>query len=347
MKNLTLTFSAVAVSVVAFELILQAMVPVSGFDRFGSQRVENLEFSYDVTHNSLGYRDEEFSTRAPRGTRRVLFIGDSFIYGVGVPRAETIPSLLEDKLDSLDASKFEVLNLGLPDGNTVQYLDTARAFSDFDAEIVLLGFYVDNDVLIYGHDREYVLLWSLIKRAIATSYYYVTGKCKYEWVYNYYSDPFYQDLACQGKINHHIIKRANRNFENEQHYYDHMSELLLKSKKIIRNIKSIRKIFHDKAFYVVITPSKYQINNAYFDELRKIGFRFKNNELVNDKFQSTLKRLLERNNILYIDLLPVIKKSYAVHNRKHFHVIDDHFNAFGYEVAAAAIAEALQTHLID
>jgi lysophospholipase L1-like esterase len=347
MKNWFVTLLTVTISVLAFELILRAIVPESQFDRFGSQRVENLEFSYIATHNSLGYRGEEFSPEAPPDTRRVLFIGDSFVYGAGVARSDTVPSLLENKLNSLNGPKFEVLNLGLPDGNTIDYLKTAKAFSNFEADIVLLGYYVNNDHHLWERPLPTLLVWELTRRAASALYYYVSNKCRYDWVYDYDIDPFYQDLACNGKINPWIIRKMDSKFKNEQSNYRYIASKLSERLDVMSNIKSIRNLFGNKAFYIVIFPSIYQSNNTYFDTLRKFGVKFKNDRPVNGKIQSVLKKMLGKNNIKYIDLLPSIKKSFASENRQHFYVIDGHLNAFGNEVAATAIAEVLRHHLVE
>jgi len=347
MKKWLITLFSIALSLVAFEVILRVVVPESGLDRFGSDKVENHEFSYVATYNSLGYRGAEFAEKSRPGVRRVLFIGDSFVYGAGVARAETIPSLLEDKLNSLEKSQFEVLNLGLPDGNTVQYLETAEAFAHFDADIVLLGFYVDNDAWTYERKPDQFLVWSLLNRFGSKFYFSIFRKCKYEWAYNYNIDPLFQDLACEGKINPWLLSRADRKNQGEHVVYEKMSRRLSKNPKIINNIKSIRRIFNDKEFYVVILPAKYQISDVYFDKLKKIGFIFHQNRPINNKIQLELQKLLISNDIKFIDLLPTIINSWVLYNRKHYYDIDDHFNAFGNEVVAAAIAEVLQTSLVE
>jgi lysophospholipase L1-like esterase len=345
MKNWLISFISIILSLVVFEVILRTMVQGSGLHRFGSEKVENYEFSYLAAHNSLGYRGEEFSQHSPTGTRRVLFIGDSFVYGAGVARGETIPSLLEDKLNSLGQSRFEILNLGLPDGNTVQYLETAKAFSDFDADIVLLGFYVDNDIWVYEKEPDFILLWSLIQRAASSFYYRMFQKCRYDWVNEYDIDKDYKRLACERKISPSLVRRANLNDHAEQSHYRYMAKQILNDPAIIENIKSIHNIFNDKIFYVTIFPSKYQISQEYFGELKKIGFKFLNNSPVNNKIQSNLRLILERNGISYIDLLPAIAESHSMMGRRHYYDLDDHFNGYGNEVVATAIADVLRSRL--
>jgi hypothetical protein len=60
-----------------------------------------------TTLNSDGWRDTEFGPRAS-GVRRIVVVGDSFTFGVGVDDGERYTELLERALDDL-----EVLNLGM------------------------------------------------------------------------------------------------------------------------------------------------------------------------------------------------------------------------------------------
>jgi hypothetical protein len=81
--------------------------------------------------------------------------------------------------------------------------------------------------------------------------------------------------------------------------------------------------------------------------MKRLGFRFRNNKPINGNIQSNLKKILGCNGIPYIDLLPAIRESHDLHNRKHYYDIDSHFNPFGNEVVATAIAEALQPRLAE
>ena len=49
--------------------------------------MQTSEFSYDIAINDLGMRDEPVTPKAPN-SRRVLVIGDSFVFGVGVEPRE-------------------------------------------------------------------------------------------------------------------------------------------------------------------------------------------------------------------------------------------------------------------
>jgi lysophospholipase L1-like esterase len=66
----------------------------------------NLTYS----HNSLGYRSDEFTVEKPKDKIRIVALGGSTTYGVGVNNDETWPSHLGKEL----GDNFEVINMGVP-----------------------------------------------------------------------------------------------------------------------------------------------------------------------------------------------------------------------------------------
>src|SRR5262245_17353869 len=58
---------------------------------------ETGEFSFTVKINSMGFRDREVTPKAA-GKRRVVVIGDSFVYGWGVQIEQSWPKRLEAEL---------------------------------------------------------------------------------------------------------------------------------------------------------------------------------------------------------------------------------------------------------
>lgn len=93
--------------------------------------------------NRYGYRDREFSKNHPTGpTKRILFLGDSFVMGLNVSPEQTWPKALEQLL----GNGFEVLNLGIagygPDQSLTELQDQALAFNP---DIVVLGIFAAND----------------------------------------------------------------------------------------------------------------------------------------------------------------------------------------------------------
>ena len=69
--------------------------------------------SYYINTNSLGFRDKgkgHIDVKNSSNKYRFLFIGDSFVEGIGLPYEKTFIGLLDNKLDN---SKFEILNAGV------------------------------------------------------------------------------------------------------------------------------------------------------------------------------------------------------------------------------------------
>lgn len=74
-----------------------------------------------VERNSLGLRDREFTLPKPSGTERILVLGDSFTWGVGLDPEETLPKRLES-LVAAAGRPVEVVNAAEPGHNTVEEL---------------------------------------------------------------------------------------------------------------------------------------------------------------------------------------------------------------------------------
>jgi hypothetical protein len=79
-----------------------------------SQPPERGESPVDYRHNSLGFRDEEHVQEKPPGTFRIVALGDSFTYGVGVEFADTYLVRLERLLNTRPGSRVEIIKLGIP-----------------------------------------------------------------------------------------------------------------------------------------------------------------------------------------------------------------------------------------
>jgi hypothetical protein len=100
-----------------------------------------------VKINSLGFRGEEPSWKAPTGTLRILALGGSstFCYDVS-DDAHTWPALLQAKLSDALQMPVEVINLALPgydaSNSKVNYLFTGRALQPH----ALLAYHTWNDL---------------------------------------------------------------------------------------------------------------------------------------------------------------------------------------------------------
>ena len=99
------------------------------------------EFQIEVSHNALGFRGPEVAPVKPSGKLRVLVLGDSFTYGIGVADDETFSA----RLAALDP-RLEVLNAGVNGYGTAQELLLLRDQGlGLQPDVVVIAFFW-NDV---------------------------------------------------------------------------------------------------------------------------------------------------------------------------------------------------------
>jgi hypothetical protein len=110
---------------------------------------EGEEYEYEVHINSLGFRDDEFPIEKPPGTVRVMMLGDSFTFGMGVDDDLAYPALVEDCLaDRLDTGPaIDVINAGFassfsPDSFYVFLREIAPPYTP---DVVVVNYFVRND----------------------------------------------------------------------------------------------------------------------------------------------------------------------------------------------------------
>ncbi len=102
-------------------------------------------------YNHLGYRDEPPAFGPKRGRRRVLIVGDSYIWGDGIPtNEETLPGRLRAELNRTAPGRYEVMSAAYPGLGLYGYsrfVDALAAQASPDVVIVgYLGF-SDHDPL--------------------------------------------------------------------------------------------------------------------------------------------------------------------------------------------------------
>lgn len=104
--------------------------------------------------NSLGFRDREFPLDRPPGELRVLCVGDSFTFGLGVEGEDAWPQQLEARLLRRLGGQIEVINGGYASGvHPPTYAPwIARHPARLDVDALLLGICLndlDADIPMY------------------------------------------------------------------------------------------------------------------------------------------------------------------------------------------------------
>ncbi|MEA2627001.1 MAG: hypothetical protein QOD06_3046 [Candidatus Binatota bacterium] len=116
-----------------------------------------------ATINSYGIRDAERPVEKRPGVFRIVGLGDSHMFGWGVPREETFLTQLESLVERTRPGGVEVWNLAVPGYNTVQEVQTfAETRDELDADAVILN-WVANDMDLPNFLQESPSVWSLRK----------------------------------------------------------------------------------------------------------------------------------------------------------------------------------------
>ena len=114
--------------------------------RFADDLYLGFQLRADVAdHNSAGFRGRHYNQTKPDSVWRIVAIGDSVTYGLGVEASEAFPGLLEARLNQTADESVEVLNFGPPGYNTFQAstLLQTRAIQ-YEPDLVVLTFTPDD-----------------------------------------------------------------------------------------------------------------------------------------------------------------------------------------------------------
>ena len=131
-----------------------------------------------VTINAAGFRGPQYPEAKPVGTRRIVGLGDSFMFGHGVGDSEVYLRVLEDLLNRFSTgTRFEAINTAVPGYNTVMEIETLETKGLAYAPDVVLIHFVGNDLElpnfirveepVLALDRSFLV--DLVRGALASS----------------------------------------------------------------------------------------------------------------------------------------------------------------------------------
>jgi hypothetical protein len=105
-------------------------------------RPRGLDYTIDI--NSLGLRDREIDVPKRPGVKRVLVLGDSFVFGAGVEAQWR----MTDVMDRALGDDVEVINAGVSGWGTDQeVINYETSLRKLDADVVVLTVMAANDVI--------------------------------------------------------------------------------------------------------------------------------------------------------------------------------------------------------
>lgn len=116
------------------------------------------EYSNEIRINQAGLRGPEIGSSSDE-ILRVLVVGDSFVFGVGVEDTDTFTALLPARLARHDRAAAEGLNAGIPAFGVPDAESWFRRHGvALEPDIVVLAIFLGNDLVDASPDREEILL---------------------------------------------------------------------------------------------------------------------------------------------------------------------------------------------
>jgi len=105
--------------------------------------------------NSDGLRDDEYNINKSNNTFRIIILGDSFTFGLGVELKDTYAKVLEKKLNKLSKkTKYEVINFGTIGYNAKQEVELFKLKGiKYNPDLIIIGF-LDNDDQDYEFEHS-------------------------------------------------------------------------------------------------------------------------------------------------------------------------------------------------
>lgn len=110
-----------------------------------------------VRTNQFGFRDDPMPQEKPEGEYRILFLGDSVIFGYALEQDQIIPHHMETFLnEDADALRYQVINAGHEGYNLFSYYHLLRTKGlDLDPDFLLVSFVINDVYEPFTNMRHY------------------------------------------------------------------------------------------------------------------------------------------------------------------------------------------------
>lgn len=291
----------------------------------GSMRTS--EFEYAVSINEHGMRDHPVAMNQD-GTRRILVIGDSFVFGVGVELEDSLPKALERRLDSFsESTRFQVFNGGVPGYGSFQELHNLRRLVPIlEPDLVVLVFFAGDDW--FGN----------VPRKPRLQKPQVDFRNPREW--------FRVHSALFRFLDRFVFLRLKARDKYDIHQREPSDEFRKQMLRVLEIIAEMRAaaVENDGDFLIALNPRYTQ---TYDHAWKKASLVYRLPDDEYSPFQPNLRltEALKERGFWVVDLLDPLREK-GTQEELHF-PIDGHWNPKGNEFVASVLAEAILPRLED
>ncbi len=335
LKNLILVLGSLAVILVTAEKVLSIPYLYAHLIK-------------DPHRNTDYFRDEEFKKQKDKNTYRIFLIGDSFVFSGAVKREEMVERILEERLNQNSTMRYEVFNLGKNGANPKNYYDFAKQYKAYAPDLIILSFYVDNDVMREDSGESGEVGWNTLKLVQLFSriphllHSFLSQKNNTEsecpQLQNLKVDEIYKKMACRGEINPYLLKNRVSIGDNQE-YYDSLARRFHENPLTQKYLVATRELYPNLPMILLLNPSKYQVDPKYLADMKPLGFVFKNNQVLDRKLQDAIISWMSTHGFDVLDMLPLFQG----HDDQTFYIsLDDHYSPAGNSFVAEALYQKLK-----
>lgn len=274
------------------------------------------EFTISIDTNSDGLRD--FGHAGIDDSFKILALGDSFTFGVGVELNDSYLSLLERMLnDNTKGKRYSIIKagvIGYSIYNERVYLE--KKGLNYKPNMVIVQFWWDD----LGVDRITYL---------ADTGFLTTGKITNFANFRLFLNRYFRSYAFLRRL---FTRKFNRAIFANKMQTELENEDILKNKfaitlKEFLKIESICKENQVKTLFILVPPKEFVYDKIGLEKQWKFFCNF-----------------LNKNEINYIDLMPALKNA-VQQGEKSFFNVDPHLNKIGHRLVAEEIYSRLQKEL--
>jgi len=305
----------------------------------------------EIRINKLGFRDDELFKIKPENTKRILVLGDSFTFGMGVKHENIYTEVLQKLLNEKDAENvYEVVNTGAI-GYTLdnQLLLLKEKGLELNPDAVIVGFFVGNDVTEFRR-HEWITdnLDNLVEINDLKHYVDEDNRLRYkgeEEPLSYFINFVYTRWQILSKKVGLFTEENGPTLtwpaflETDNVHGDPMlPEYWLKYEVALKQMK--KELDKQKIELIVVAiPMDVQTNKKYWDKYPEMYFDDEAYEL--SRPQAKIQELTDELEIDFIDLLPYFREADS-DVWYYYEKVDPHWTNQGHELAAEIIANNLE-----
>jgi hypothetical protein len=280
-------------------------------------RLSKTPYCAEFHTNSHAHRGADHHKERAPNTFRILAVGDSFIYGEGVKDADTLPNQLQGILQAKHPElAVEVVNLGVPGINTEVEIINHHNHVDLDADVVVLGYVLNDAFRVYAVDSKMQKADDMIM--VRPGY----MKGSHGWRATLRKISRLYDLIAT-RAEQREITKLTKAWYSEAFDAKVNPEGLAKTEFMVNKFADDVRATHAKVL-VAVYPILYDLGDAYpFANAHKV-----------------LEGIMDKHGTPWIDL----RDAYAGHSAESLqvHAVDHHPNELAQKLAAQAVAAKLE-----